>query len=423
MLILAYASFGNYFFAENDPFNFGTYGMSVLTFYRLSTFEGWVDVSGVNYAGCDAFPSWYTEEALHEAEEVETTFGVFQKPFCENPQAQPVLASIVFISFELLAAYVIVSMSLASVIIGISERLESFKEERLKELEQKHAAPVHTSSKGSKKGTEKVKTGLNAKAKKLMDHNTNEEKLLIAMIHKIWEGHDGVAAHAKAEMQRVRKGDFSDLSLKSIALDVEFMISHHSYQALMLLWIIADAALQIHDQNQRGEVSASSYAGHWVLQVGFMLDASLRLLSHLDKEADFVKDKWNVFDAAITVVMFVPLCCPELESARCIGALRLVRLARLLKICSFILELRVVLAAIASSFRCLLYVASLIIVFFFYASIVAILLFKVSDPYHFSNFGTTLLTLFRVMTLDLWSEVLRTCMFGCKHFGFETVGG
>jgi hypothetical protein len=44
MLILAWACMGNYFFSDNDPFHFGSYALSALTFFQLSTLENWSTV-------------------------------------------------------------------------------------------------------------------------------------------------------------------------------------------------------------------------------------------------------------------------------------------------------------------------------------------------------------------------------------------
>jgi hypothetical protein len=59
--------------------------------------------------------------------DVKTTWGTFEIIPCVSPRARPALASLVFISYTLLAGYVIVNMSLATVAIGINERLEQLR--------------------------------------------------------------------------------------------------------------------------------------------------------------------------------------------------------------------------------------------------------------------------------------------------------
>jgi hypothetical protein len=50
-------------------------------------------------------------------------FGSFELPYCGASQAQPIVSSILFITYTLLGGYICVNMSLAVVAIGISERL------------------------------------------------------------------------------------------------------------------------------------------------------------------------------------------------------------------------------------------------------------------------------------------------------------
>lgn len=422
-----YASLGHHFFAANDPYNFGTYGLSVVTFFRLSTFEGWNEIYMINYLGCENYPSVYhaeggTSEGGHgETVEalLETHFGSFEKPKCTESHGQPGLASVVFISYELFAAYVIVSMCLAVVAIGTSEKLESFKEVDVYGMNEEHDEPQskkQSSNRGGGKPQQRS-AAKSSKAAKMMGHS-HEEKLLLSMLHKIWEGQEGVVAHAEAELKRIRHGDLSDASWKSIALDVEFFIMHNTYQLLACGWILADAILQIHDETVESSVDLNGL--HWMFQAGFVVDVFLKILTHVDKMSDFIKDKWNIFDLVITTVLFVPVSVPSDEVLAFLGCLRILRLARILKTLSFIMDLKVILDSISSSFRSLLYVGFLVVIFYLYSAIVGVLMFRTSDPYHFGGVGVSMRTLFQIMTLDLWSDVMRINMYGCKEEGFNT---
>ena len=129
VIILFYASLGHHLFAVNDPFHFGSYAEAALTFFQLSTFENWSTVFYTNFDGCDSFPNEYTGHngPLNETIVINTGWGDFILPQCSNPQANPTASSLVFVSFTMIGGYVVISMCLAAVAIGINERLQALK--------------------------------------------------------------------------------------------------------------------------------------------------------------------------------------------------------------------------------------------------------------------------------------------------------
>jgi len=127
LLIMTYAVLGHALFARNDPFHFGTYALSALTFFQLSTFDNWASICDVNRLGCREFNGEYLVDDDVPSVRIDTSFGVFYSPACNNHQAQPIAAPLVFCSYTILAGYVIVSMCLSAVALGINERLESLR--------------------------------------------------------------------------------------------------------------------------------------------------------------------------------------------------------------------------------------------------------------------------------------------------------
>lgn len=410
ILTLFFASMGHHFFAGNDPLHFGTYALSIFTFFEMSTFDNWSEIYYLNFDGCDSYPDEYqgnNNPNVNLSEPIYTYWGTFERPNCAHPESQPAAATVLFVTYTLLAGYVIVNMCLAAVAIGINEKLVSLKSLTLYgELEDDG---------NDGKPTRQVSLG---KATKLLG-NKNEAKIITGMLTKIWEGRDGVLKHAEAELKRFRSGDMSDLSAQSVALDVEFLIHHRTYEILMTLWIIGDALAQV-VQDTNGASSAVTKV-HAVFHAGFVVDCLLRALSHVDKPREFFKDKWNTFDLLVTVALFVPLCASDLWVVQFIGSLRIFRLARILKTLSTVfIDLEIILNSVSSSFVCLLYVFGLVVVFFLYYGFWGVLLFKDSDPYNFRNIAYAMRTLLEVMTQDNWTDVMRKNMYGCSQYGFFT---
>ena len=135
VFVLAYSLVGYHVLAENDPFHFGTYALSVLTFFQLFTFENWITIYYINYGGCDSYAylnDYFPPSHPHNSPEshshmVETIFGSFHVPECKHPHAQPVASSLIFVSYIIFVDYLLVKMCLSAVFIGINERLEDLR--------------------------------------------------------------------------------------------------------------------------------------------------------------------------------------------------------------------------------------------------------------------------------------------------------
>jgi len=55
--LLSYGSFGYVVFRKNDPYHFGSLGLSMWTFFRFAIFDSWADLWHINAIGCDSYPT------------------------------------------------------------------------------------------------------------------------------------------------------------------------------------------------------------------------------------------------------------------------------------------------------------------------------------------------------------------------------
>ncbi|MFI5888046.1 ion transporter [Streptomyces sp. NPDC051554] len=126
----------------------------------------------------------------------------------------------------------------------------------------------------------------------------------------------------------------------------------------------------------------------------FTVEILLRLAAHADRPRDLAKDPWNLFDLAVVLCAFLPVVRENTT------VLRLLRLARVLRTARFLLQLRVVLVAVARSLPgtlSFLLVGGLVL--YVYA-MVGWVFFGRHDPEHYGSIGRAVLTLFLLMTLD-----------------------
>jgi len=123
-------------------------------------------------------------------------------------------------------------------------------------------------------------------------------------------------------------------------------------------------------------------------------------------------DPWNVFDFVIVAVCFLPV------DAQYVAVLRLARLMRVLKLVRALPKLQILVSALLKSIPSMGYVALLLSLLFYVYSVAAVFLFGPNDPVHFENLPLAMLSLFRVVTGEDWTDVMYIAMYGCDNYGY-----
>ena len=147
-----------------------------------------------------------------------------------------------------------------------------------------------------------------------------------------------------------------------------------------------------------------------ILQVVLWLDASItviflfeiivRFIAEPNKKR-FFHNGWNVFDTLVVVVSLIPI---ENSDMALIG--RLVRIFRVLRMVSIIPELRTLLNSLLRALPQLGYVLLLMFIIFYIYAAVGSTFFAQINPELWGDISISLLTLFRVMTFEDWTDVM-----------------
>ena len=146
-----------------------------------------------------------------------------------------------------------------------------------------------------------------------------------------------------------------------------------------------------------------SWLDHFITLV-FLIEIIIRFLGEEHKR-DFFKHGWNIFDTLIVVVSLVPI---ENSEMALIG--RLVRIFRVLRMVSIIPELRLLLNSLVKAMPQLGYVILLMfIIFYIYAAIGSTFFADINSTL-WGDISISMLTLFRVMTFEDWTDVMYETM-------------
>lgn len=136
----------------------------------------------------------------------------------------------------------------------------------------------------------------------------------------------------------------------------------------------------------------------------FVIEITIRWLAE-PKKSQFFKSFWNIFDTLIVAISLIPI-----ENTDMALIARLVRVFRVLRMISFIPELRILLTSLVKALPQLGYVMLLMFIIFYIYAAVGSTLFEQINPTLWGDITISLLTLFRVMTFEDWTDVMYETM-------------
>lgn len=142
----------------------------------------------------------------------------------------------------------------------------------------------------------------------------------------------------------------------------------------------------------------------WLITFIFLAEITIRFIAEPVKKY-FFKNAWNIFDTVIVVVSLIPIENSELAI---VG--RLIRIFRVLRMVSIIPELRILLNSLMKALPRLGYVALLMFIIFYIYGAMGSTFFENINPVLWGDISRSMLTLFRVMTFEDWTDVMYETM-------------
>jgi len=135
------------------------------------------------------------------------------------------------------------------------------------------------------------------------------------------------------------------------------------------------------------------------ITVFFMCELVIRFIAEENKKL-FFKQGWNVFDTIVVIISLVPINDSEM-----VLLARLVRVFRVLRMVSVVPELRVLINSLIKALPQLGYVILLMFIIFYIYAAIGSFLFSSINPVLWGDIAIAMLTLFRVMTFEDWTDV------------------
>jgi voltage-gated sodium channel len=180
------------------------------------------------------------------------------------------------------------------------------------------------------------------------------------------------------------------------------LVEHKNFQRFVIVVIVLNAVTLGLETSQR---MMASYGGllHGLDRLAlavFVAELGLRFYVYGWR---FFRDPWNVFDLLVVGIAVIPASGP-------LSVLRTMRILRVLRLISAVPSMRRVVTGLLAAVPGMASVASLLALVIFVAGVMATKLFGDIAPLYFGDLGTSLFTLFQIMTGEAWPDVARDVM-------------
>ena len=396
-LILIYSSIAHFLYAENDPFHFISFSMSIVAFMQVATFDNWTNILLVNIGGCDSDDTEYTGTQTNDRSSISSFFGNFYLPRCDNPKAHPESAGIIFWSFVFLGSFILISMSLAAVAIGIMVRLDE-----IKDMDEVHGEGE------AEGGTMRRRSQI----ERILRSNEDDERMneMREIVQFLWSDkteRDSFATAMVLDLKQARGQDWAS-RLK--------IVKRPWFRRVIVALTYTAAILQLLINLNDNQIIEAQIC----IQAMLSLDIVVRVASYFPEPWRFFYAPFRSLEFVSVFLLWFQLFTSTDSQLQILQFLYFFRVFLMFKEFLFVDELSSVINSLVQSIIPFAYVLLLMFVIYYFFAIAGMILFKEADPFHWGSYGSAINTLIQIMTYDSWSWIMRIAMVGCAHIGYNT---
>lgn len=142
--------------------------------------------------------------------------------------------------------------------------------------------------------------------------------------------------------------------------------------------------------------------GYWIdlfdsiILVLFVIEIVLKILLY---RARFFTNAWNLFDFFIIGLSIAP-------AAGSFSIFRTLRIVRTLRLLKSLPRLRLIIESLLQSVPSISWIVVLLGIVYYIFAVIGVNLFGANYPEYFGDLGTSVFTLFQIMTLESWSSAI-----------------
>ena len=145
-------------------------------------------------------------------------------------------------------------------------------------------------------------------------------------------------------------------------------------------------------------------AADYFVTIYFVFELAIKMVSE-KKLVNFFKSGWNIFDFVIVVITLLPL-----ESSSFASIARLMRVFRILRLFTARPELKAIIDMLIKAIPSIIDIVILMFIIFYIYAIIGSFFFVDLPSGLWKDFLISMLTLFRVLTFEDWTDVMYEAM-------------
>ena len=194
--------------------------------------------------------------------------------------------------------------------------------------------------------------------------------------------------------------------MKSLVIQCQRLVDSKYFEPIIIAIIVANSLLLGMETSKTLEERFGDQMrlGNQVALSIFIVEAIIKMVALAPRSHRYFKDGWNVFDFIVIVAALIP------ATGQFAVIARLARLLRALRLISAVKELRLIITALVRSIPSVGHVMMLMGIIVYIYAIMGYHFFHVDDPQNWGSLGRSCLTLFNIITLEGWTEVMAVAM-------------
>ena len=196
------------------------------------------------------------------------------------------------------------------------------------------------------------------------------------------------------------------IAMKTVAIQCQRLVDSKYFEPIIIAIIVANSVLLGLETSKTLEdrFGDQMRLGYQVALTIFIAEAIIKMVALAPRSYRYFQDGWNVFDFLVIVAALIP------ATGQLAIIARLARLLRALRLISAVKELRLIISALVRSIPSVGHVMVLMGIIVYIYAIMGYHFFHIHDPDNWGSLGLSLLTLFNIITLEGWIEVMATAM-------------
>lgn len=142
----------------------------------------------------------------------------------------------------------------------------------------------------------------------------------------------------------------------------------------------------------------------YAVTIYFVIEIIVRIMAE-ERKVDFFKNGWNLFDFVIVLITVIPL-----EQTDFAAVARMLRIFRVLRLFTARPELKKIIDMLINAIPSIVDIVILMFIIFYIYAIIGSFVFQDLPSGLWNNFLMAMLTLFRVLTFEDWTDVMYEAM-------------